>query len=190
MELLDIVDEQGNPTGQTVERGKAHKEGIRHRSSHVWLMRRRGGKVEILLQKRSRSKDSFPGCYDISSAGHIPAGVDYISSALRELQEELGVEAEGFELQYCGKRFIYYEAVFYDKPFIDNQVSNIYILWLDREAEGFTLQKEEVEEVKWFDFEECVELVRHNRISHCIMMEELEMLEKGIADCQETPEVY
>lgn len=184
MELLDIVDEQGNPTGQTVEREKAHREGIRHRSSHVWLLRRRGEKMEILLQKRSSGKDSFPGCYDISSAGHIPAGMDYVSSALKELREELGVEAESFELQYCGKRFIYYEKVFYGKLFIDNQVSNIYILWRDCEAENFTLQEEEVEAVKWFGFEECVELVRQNRIPHCIMMEELEMLEKGIANHQ------
>lgn len=181
MELLDIVDEQGNPTGQTVERKKAHREGIRHRSSHVWLLRRHEGRVEILLQKRSRNKDSFPGCYDISSAGHIPAGVDYIPSALRELREELGVEADGFQLQYCGKRFIYYEEVFYGEPFIDRQVSNIYILWLDREAEDFVLQEEEVEEVRWFCFEECVELVRQNRIPHCIMMEELEMLRRAAA---------
>ena len=180
MELLDIVDEQGNHTGQTVERKKAHREGIRHRSSHVWLMRRRGGIVEILLQKRSSGKDSFPGCYDISSAGHIPAGEDYIPSALRELWEELGVKAEGFELQYCGKRFIYYEEVFYGELFIDNQVSNIYILWRDCEAEDFILQEAEVEEVRWFVFEECVELVRQNRIPHCIMMEELEMLEKAV----------
>lgn len=188
MELLDIVDEQGNPTGQTVERKKAHREGIRHRSSHVWLFRWREGKVEILLQKRSRKKDSFPGCYDISSAGHIPAGVDYLPSALRELREELGVEAEASELQYCGKRFIYYREVFYGETFIDDQVSNIYILWRDCEAEDFILQEEEVEEVKWFGFEECVELIRQNRIPHCIMMEELKMLEKGIAGHQETPE--
>lgn len=190
MELLDIVDEQGNPTGQTVDRKKAHREGIRHRSSHVWLFRRHEGRVEILLQKRSCKKDSFPGCYDISSAGHIPAGTDYTVSALRELREELGVEAEASELQYCGKRFIYYEEEFYGEPFIDNQVSNIYILWRDCEAEDFTLQEEEVDAVKWFDFEECIELVRQNRIPHCIMMEELEMLEKGIAGYLKTAEVH
>lgn len=180
MEILDIVDEKGNPTGQTVEREKAHREGIRHRSSHVWLFRKRSGRAEILLQRRSSGKDSFPGCYDISSAGHIPAGVDYIPSAVRELREELGVEAEGSQLQYCGTRYIYYERVFSGKPFIDNQVSNVYMLWLDREAEDFVLQKEEVEEVKWCDFEKCVELVQQNKIPHCIMMEELEMLRRGL----------
>lgn len=179
LEILDIVDEAGNPTGQTVERKKAHREGIRHRTAHVWLLRKRGEKAEILLQKRSAVKDSFPGCYDISSAGHIPAGADYIPSALRELKEELGVEAESSQLHYCGTRFIRYEEMFYGEPFVDNQVSKVYILWLNREAEEFTLQTEEVEEVKWFDLEECIELVRDNRISHCIMMEELEMVRKG-----------
>ena len=35
MEILDIVDENGNPTGETVERTVAHKTGVRHRTSHV-----------------------------------------------------------------------------------------------------------------------------------------------------------
>ena len=39
-EILDIVDEQGRPTGQTVPRAVAHAEGIRHRTSHVWILRR------------------------------------------------------------------------------------------------------------------------------------------------------
>ena len=84
MELLDVVDENGIPTGETVERSIAHAKGIRHRTSHVWLLRRRSEGVEVLLQKRSDNKDSFPGCYDTSSAGHIPAGVDFEDSALRE----------------------------------------------------------------------------------------------------------
>lgn len=37
-----------------------------------------------------------------------------------------------------------------------------------------------MEAVRWCDFEECVELVRWNRIPHCIMMEELEMLRRGL----------
>ena len=48
--------------------------------------------VEILMQKRSLNKDSYPGMYDTSSAGHIPAGCEPLESALRELQEELGLD--------------------------------------------------------------------------------------------------
>lgn len=180
LELFDIVDENGEPTGETVERTLAHSQGIRHRTSHVWLLRRRQGRVEILLQKRSRDKDSFPGCYDISSAGHIPAGVDYVSSALRELKEELGEEASPEELVYCGTRYIRYMETFYGKPFRDNQVSKVYLLWRDKEAEDFVLQQEEIEEVKWFDFYECLELVKENAIPHCIMQEELEMIKAAL----------
>ena len=61
MEWLDIVDENGHPTGETVERSYAHRHGIRHRTAHVWIFRRQNGHTEILLQKRSDIKDSFPG---------------------------------------------------------------------------------------------------------------------------------
>ena len=93
MELFDVVDGQGRPTGATVSREQAHREGVRHRTAHVWILRKKDGKTQILLQKRSENKDSHPGCYDISSAGHIPAGQEFVPSALRELKEELGVEA-------------------------------------------------------------------------------------------------
>ncbi len=130
MELLDIVDEKGNPTGETVPREVAHREGIRHHTAHVWIFRRRGGVVQILLQKRSDSKDSDPGCYDISSAGHIPAGSDYIPSAVRELKEELGVDMNGDELIYCGQRRFRFERKFHGSMFCDNQVTNVYGLGL------------------------------------------------------------
>ena len=77
MEILDIVDKNGIPTGKTVDRETAHAQGIPHRTSHVWIVRRKGKKLQVLLQKRSEQKDSYPGCYDISSAGHIPAGVNF-----------------------------------------------------------------------------------------------------------------
>lgn len=184
LELFDVVDEDGEPTGETIERTLAHSQGIRHRTAHVWLLRRRQDRVEILLQKRSQNKDSFPGCYDISSAGHIPAGVDYISSALRELKEELGEEAAPEELHCCGVRHIRYEENFYGKPFRDNQVSKVYVLWRDKEPEDFVLQREEVEEVRWFEFDRCMELVKENGILNCIMMEELEMIRATLAELE------
>ena len=176
MEFLDVVDENGMPTGKTVERSVAHANGIRHRTSHVWLLRRRPAGVEVLLQKRSDNKDSFPGCYDTSSAGHIPAGVDFVPSALRELREELGVEVRAEELVYCGQRKFHFEEIFHGERFKDNQISNVYLLWMDREADAFQIQKEELSEVRWFDFDECMEDVKNGTIPNCIYMEELEMV--------------
>ena len=35
-------------------------------------------------------------------------------------------------------------------------------------------------EVRWMDFADCVSAVRENRISHCIYMEELELLKNTL----------
>ena len=180
MEYLDIVDEHGQPTGEIVERSLAHENGILHRTSHVWLFRKHNGHLEVLLQKRSENKDSFPGCYDISSAGHIPAGDEYLVSAIRELKEELGIDATEEEFLLCGTRRIQYERMFYGKWFRDNQVSNVYILFRDIEADQFKIQESELAEVRWMDFMECMDLVKQNKIKHCIMMEELLMLKSKL----------
>lgn len=178
MEQLDVVDKNGNPTGKTVERTIAHREGIWHRTSHVWLVRKKEGRLEVLLQKRSRDKDSYPGCYDISSAGHIPAGCGYEESAIRELQEELGIKAECEELHFCGRRLVFHDEVFYGEPFIDRQVSNVYLLWRDLDAEQFQIQKEELESVCWMELEACISMVEHQTEKNCIALEEIRMVAK------------
>lgn len=176
MELFDIVDQSGRPTGRVVPREEAHRLGLRHRTSHVWLLRRRQDRLQVLLQKRSKTKDSFPGCWDISSAGHIPAGSDFVPSALRELQEELGVAARAEELHFCGQRHFRYEGSFYGRPFLDDQVTNVYCLFLDREPEDFSIQKEELSCVRWFDLENTLAALRDGSLHHCIFPEELELV--------------
>ena len=84
MELFDVIDETGKATGDIVSREEAHRKGVIHRSVHVWVIREKEGKTEVLLQKRSEEKESFPGMYDTSSAGHVLAGEEVLSSALRE----------------------------------------------------------------------------------------------------------
>ena len=184
MGLLDLVDENGNPTGEIAERERCHREGLRHRTCHLWLLRRRNGRTELLLQKRSAEKDSNPGCFDISSAGHIPARVDWIPSALRELKEELGLTAQPEQLIYCGVRKIVSDGVYHGKPFHDRQVSRVYALWMDVEPEQLTLQRSEVESVRWIEYDACIEAVRQNAFPHCISLEELELLRPCIADGQ------
>ncbi|MGI6013879.1 MAG: NUDIX hydrolase [Oscillospiraceae bacterium] len=178
-EYLDVVDEFGVPTGKVVKRTIAHRDGIRHRTAHVWLFHRRNGVVEVLLQKRCMTKDTHPGCYDISSAGHIPAGSDFIPSAIRELKEELGLTVMPEELHLVGQRRFRYVG----DGVIDCQVSNVYLLWKDVEAEQLQIQKSELESVSWMPFADCIEAVANNRIRHCIWMEELELLQQGLKKC-------
>ena len=180
MELIDIVDENGIPTGETIDRTVAHRTGVRHRTTHIWIVRKQEGRVQILLQKRAKYKDSFPGCYDISSAGHIPAGVGFIESGLRELQEELSITISEEELIECGLHCTFAENEFHGIPYLDNQVAKVFLLWKDKEAEDMILQAEEIESVMWMDFEACKEAVKNHTIPTCIDIAELELLEKKL----------
>lgn len=168
MEYFDIVDEQGIPTGETISRVQAHADGIRHRTAHVWVVREYEGRTQVLLQKRAQNKDSFPGCYDTSSAGHIPAGSEPLTSALRELSEELGIEAKPEALTYIGTFRIQYEKEFYGKLFRDNEVSFVYLYREAVDIAHLHLQAEEVAEVRWFDLEDVVALRKANDPSICV----------------------
>ena len=176
MEYFDIVNEQGQPIGDTVLRETAHRDGILHRTAHVWVVRSYKDGWEILLQKRSMEKDSFPGQYDTSSAGHIPAGSQPLPSALRELEEELGIRAEPEQLHYAGTFRIRYEKEFHGHLFRDNEVAQVYVYFEPVEIASLTLQKSEVDEVRWFDLEEVWNEIHHSRERFCVPMEGLEVL--------------
>ena len=116
-------------------------------------------------QKRSEEKDSFPGMYDTSSAGHIPAGDEPPASALRELKEELGIAAAPEDLKYAGSFRIRYEEEFHGKLFRDNEVTAVFVYDRPVELSALTLQETEVSEVRWFDLEEVWTEIRGKRKS-------------------------
>ena len=176
MEIFDICDENGRPTGRTVERGEAHRTGVLHRTAHVWIIREEAGRTQVLLQKRSLNKDSFPGLYDTSSAGHVPAGSEVKPSALRELAEELGLHAQPGDLQYAGRFHVHYEKVFHGRLFKDNEIAWVFVCRLPVAIGDLCLQKEEVEEVRWFDAEEVAEEIRTSRERFCVPAASLRLL--------------
>lgn len=176
MEYLDICDEDGQPTGKIVPRSIAHRDGILHRTAHVWIVREKEGRVQILLQKRSMGKESFPGLYDTSSAGHIPSGSEPLPSALRELNEELGVAAEPGDLAFAGKFRIKYEKEFHGKPFRDNEVTWVYVCSRPVDIEALTLQKSEVDEARWFDLDEVWNEIQTSRERFCVPAQGLNVL--------------
>ena len=175
-EWFDVVDEAGIPTGKTVSRREAHDKGILHRTAHVWIIRTINGITEILLQKRSDNKDSFPGMYDTSSAGHIPACSEPMESAIRELQEELGITAVPQELTYAGMFRIQYEKEFHGHRFCDNEVAGVYIYEKPVDINSLILQESEVSDVRWFSLWQVYEEIQHDRSRFCVPREGLECL--------------
>ena len=158
MEFLDIRDKNGNPTGEVKERSLVHADGDIHGTSHVWIVRKNEkGSYDLLLQKRSENKDAFPGCYDISSAGH---------------------KAKPEQLHFMGLHEGCCEETFYGKPFKNHEISHVYLYQEPVNIEDLTLQKEEVQEVCWLDFKECCKKVKDGDKKYCLFPEELLMIKK------------
>ena len=86
------------------------------------------------------------------------------------------------ELLYCGQRRFRFQEVFHGSPFRDDQVSNIYVMWLDWDEDRFLPQKEEISEVRWFDFADCLRRVEEGSIPTCIFPEELRMVLRRVEE--------
>jgi isopentenyldiphosphate isomerase len=99
-EVFDLVDLQDQVIGH-VRRGQAHRDPrLVHRSVQILVF---GSDDRLLLQRRSLSKDLFPGYYCASASGHVASGETYAITAEREVEEELGVRPR---LRYLGKTLV------------------------------------------------------------------------------------
>ena len=177
LELIDVIDEDGNPTGTVRERGVVHLLGTLHKTVHIWIMRKNDKSgLDVLLQKRSMTKDSNPGCYDISAAGHIQSGGGVMDAAVRETFEEIGLETEPEDFEFAGVHYGYYKGSFHGRPFNDNEMMHVFICNKEVDDRQLVLQESEVESVIWMDFEECKQMIHDEYMEHCIYEEEFDLV--------------
>ncbi len=99
-ERIEIWDASGAPTGRIAKKSEAHKAGWFHPTVHIWFYTASG---KVLLQKRAPEKDTFPGLWDVSVAGHVQAGELPLEAAQREIREEIGLETDTGSLFFFGR---------------------------------------------------------------------------------------
>ena len=71
LELLDLLDENGEPSGQVRERTLVHLNGDWHRTSHVWVVRRRGMADMTCFYRSGAARRTPSGAATISPAPGI-----------------------------------------------------------------------------------------------------------------------
>lgn len=149
MEFLDVLHPDGSPAGKRLSRVEVHRKGLHHRTVHVWVQNTKG---ELLLQKRSSSKEVFPGLWDISCAGHLSAGDSSLDGAVRELEEELGISVNKDKLQ-----FLFTIPRHYTSPvsnIIENEITDVYLLKRRIEPGNLEINRNEIDKVQFISINE------------------------------------
>ncbi len=141
-ELIDILDSNGKPTGKTAMKSEAHKHGLFHPTVHVWFYTKNG---QLLIQQRGKEKDIHPLLWDVSVAGHIGAGEDYESSAIREVSEEIGLGITKEELQKIG---VFKSIQNHHNDLIDCEFHHTYLCELKTPFSNLKKQDSEVNALK------------------------------------------
>ncbi|GBD15435.1 Isopentenyl-diphosphate Delta-isomerase [bacterium HR26] len=151
-EPFELLGLDGQPTGTVKPRHAVHRDGDWHGAFHVWIAwRDRGGSPFVLLQRRSRWKDTMAGMVDVSVGGHYRAGEQpgsrlgrgepARSAVLRELREELGLAVRAETLVPVGRRWMERAG----PGWIDREVQDIYALPLTAAPDGLAPDAAEVE---------------------------------------------
>jgi isopentenyldiphosphate isomerase len=140
-ELLIQVDEHNQIIGP-IDRKTAHDSGnIFYRTIYVLIINNNG---EVLLQRRSATKDLYPNCWDISVGGHVNFGHSYLETATREVGEELGISVNESDLISKGEVLV--------KLPKSNEFFNVFEYYL-KPDQKILANVEEVEDTKWMTIE-------------------------------------
>ena len=147
-EFLEIFDEQNQPLGQQLLRREVHERGHWHRTAQVYVL---NAENELLCNLRSPAKDLFPLLWDVSIGGHLEPGETYQACALRELGEELGIEAEPEKLTFIATAKIDGQ----DKVagLLDREHAGIFLYRTNLSLPDFNFLKEEIVELQYYPLE-------------------------------------
>ena len=72
-ERFDLFDDAGRPLGRSKARGEVHRDGDWHRSLHLWVWGIESGEAFVIFQRRSMTKDTWPGALDVAVGGTFGA---------------------------------------------------------------------------------------------------------------------
>ncbi len=169
-EYLDVLDQYGNRTGIVKTRENVHQSGDFHRVVHTWIF---NDKHEILLQKRSLQKENHPGCWDISSAGHVHALENSIDAVKREAKEELGIQIDLNKVKFI-------TTIKRTKNPHNQELVDIYLLKLENNT-SFYFMDEEVEDAKYFSIPQ-IKIFLQNPSSKVVLREEYPIIFQKIEE--------
>ena len=147
MEYLDILDENGNKTGEKDTRENIHKLGLLHSEVAAFIYTDTG---KVVLQKRKSNKATYAGVWSVTG-GHVFAGENNEEAIIREIKEELNLNIEKDKVIFVTT----YKSKKVKDDVINNKFFSIYNVEIsENQFETIEIQKEELEDIKLFSIEE------------------------------------
>jgi len=146
MEILDLVDENGDPTGRTIQRNHEIPEGFYIKVVGIWMINQNN---EILIQKRSANKIEWANMWS-NVSGVVSPGETTDEAILREVFEEVGIPLDKGDLQLIKKE-------------LDGHIFHVlYLAKYEKDLKNIVIQEEELSEAKWASREEIEELLKND----------------------------
>jgi 8-oxo-dGTP diphosphatase len=154
-EYLDIVDENGNPTGKKELRSVVHEKGLWHWVAVIYFYRVTENKnIELLIHLRSKFKDQQPNKWAPRFGGHIEAGKSAKETAIKEVREEIGIIISPNKLIPGIKNF--YNSI------NNREIGQAYYYEFNENIDKLSFNDDEVQEVKWMDIDEIIDSMKKN----------------------------
>ncbi len=168
-EYLDVLNENGNKTGKTKLRDEIHRDGDWHSSVHLWLIY----DGEVLVQKRSVLKESYPGCFDASVAGHVSAGEEILVAAQRECIEEIGVDIADRMIIELGVLKLCINNI--TTGFISNEFNHVLAVEIEK-GQDYQIDSEEIEKLQWMSIELVYGEIKQGNKKYCVSLNEIQLI--------------
>ena len=143
MEYVDVYDNKGEKLGYTKERNKLER-GENRLSCFAWII---NDKRELLVQQRVATAKNCPNIWETVSGGAI-AGDTRLSGTIREIKEELGIDANPDNMELIGAYKRYNDFVI------------VYLLKQNVALEEIVMQLDEVQNVKYVKIEEYEKMIK------------------------------
>lgn len=155
MELVDVYDENGIPTGKVIDKDRKEPlmDGEYILAVGIWIVDEEN---RILLTKRSMQKSWAPGKWE-NTAGHVKAGESCVHAILRELREETGLEIAEEELTLLGSAR---SGHYFGKN---------YGVRVPGKRTVVTFQEGETCDAKWVEFPEFMEMGKRGELSPSVL---------------------